>query len=234
MSKSPARSTPPRAKNKPRKSSVPDRFKPNLSVLLRQLQAAYPEALCALRHANAFQLAVATILSAQCTDARVNLVTPALFARFPDATTMANADPAEVAALIRSTGFFNNKTKSLIGFAKALMEQHGGEVPRSMEALNPLLGIGRKTANVILGTSFGIASGVVVDTHVKRISLLLGLTAQTDPEKVERDLAEQLPPAEWIAFSHRLILHGRKICIARRPRCAECPLQNQCRYFQEL
>ncbi|HTL53775.1 MAG TPA: endonuclease III [Planctomycetota bacterium] len=208
-------------------------FSPDVPALLAALKAAYPDPQCALTHANPFQLAVATILSAQCTDARVNMVTPALFKRFPDAAALAAADPEEVSGLIRSTGFYNNKTKSLIGFAKAVMEKFGGEVPRTMEQLNPLPGIGRKTANVILGTSFGIAAGVVVDTHVRRISGLLGLTEQTDPEKIEKELTALLPQEEWIAFSHRLILHGRAICIARRPQCEQCPLQKQCRYFHE-
>ncbi|MGH7143591.1 MAG: endonuclease III [Planctomycetota bacterium] len=210
-----------------------DDFKPDLPRLLAALATAYPQALCALTHRNAFELAVATILSAQCTDARVNMVTPALFRAYPDAAALAQADPAAVADLIRSTGFFNNKTKSLIGFAQALVRDHGGAVPQSMEALQPLPGIGRKTANVILGTSFGIAAGVVVDTHVKRISHRLGLTDETDPEKIERDLMALLPQDIWIDFSHRLIWHGRKICDARKPRCGDCTLRTQCRYFHQ-
>lgn len=223
--------TPQRRTRKPAPKSK-TAFTPDLPKLLAALKTAYPEALCALQHTSPFQLAVATILSAQCTDARVNLVTPALFKRFPDPAALAAADPAEVAALIRSTGFFNNKTKSLIGFAQALMRDHNGAVPNTMAALNPLPGIGRKTANVVLGTAFSIASGVVVDTHVKRISHRLGLTDETDPEKIERDLTKILPQSEWIGFSHRLILHGRAVCDARKPRCTDCPLQSLCRYYR--
>ena len=192
------------------------------------LQTTYPNALCALHHETPFQLLVATILSAQCTDERVNLVTPALFAKYPTAKSLAQADQEELESLIHSTGFFRNKATHLIGMAQAVTEQHQGELPRSLDELVQLPGVGRKTANVVLGTSFGIATGVVVDTHVKRISFLLGLTDELSPERVELDLMRLVPQAEWVNFSHRLIHHGRQICIARRPRCTECPLLPFC------
>jgi len=196
--------------------------------LLKSLAATYPTALCALHHDTPFQLLVATILSAQCTDERVNLVTPALFARFPDAPALAQAQQADVEQLIRSTGFYHAKAKNLIGMARALMEQFAGELPRTLAELVLLPGVGRKTANVLLGTAFGIASGVVVDTHVKRLTQLLGLTSSAQPEKIEQDLIAILPASEWVNFSHRLIHHGRQICIARRPRCQQCPLLKDC------
>lgn len=196
--------------------------------LLKALAAAYPEALCALRHESPFQLLVATILSAQCTDERVNLVTPALFTRYPDARSLAAAKLADVEQLIRSTGFYHAKAVNLIGMANAVMQEHGGELPRTLEELVELPGVGRKTANVLLGTAFGLASGVVVDTHVKRITQLLGLTTATQPEKIEQDLIALLPQSEWILFSHRLIHHGRQICVARRPQCQACPLLKDC------
>ncbi|HEU4588795.1 MAG TPA: endonuclease III [Gemmatimonadales bacterium] len=196
--------------------------------LLRRLKAAYPDATCALDHQNAFQLIVATILSAQCTDARVNLVTPALFARYPDAHALAAARQEDVEELIRSTGFFRNKAKNLIAMAQALVERHGGEVPNTMEALHVLPGVGRKTANVVLGNAFGINEGVTVDTHVARLSQLLGLTSNDDPVKIERDLMPLFPQADWALLSHLLIFHGRQVCIARRPRCATCVLVDLC------
>ena len=192
------------------------------------LKAAYPIAHCALDHESPFQLLVATILSAQCTDERVNMVTPALFAKYPTPNALAKGNQAELEEVIRSTGFFRNKATNLIGMAKSVVETHRGELPRTLGELVQLPGVGRKTANVLLGTAFGIASGVVVDTHVKRISNLLGLTASDNAEQIERDLMELLPPEEWINFSHRLIHHGRRICIARRPKCAECPLLSIC------
>jgi endonuclease III len=195
-----------------------------------RLAGEYPgdcRSLCALVHGNAFQLAVATILSAQTTDERVNQVTPALFAHFPTPEAMAAADPAEVEALIRSTGFFRNKTRSLLGMATALVERFGGEVPTALADLVTLPGVGRKTANVIRSVGFGLP-GLPVDTHVGRVSRRLGLTAETDPVKVERDLCAFLPPAEWGAFSLRMILHGRQVCVARKPRCAQCVLADFC------
>jgi endonuclease-3 len=194
----------------------------------RRLIAAYPGAHCALDHRNAFELAVATILSAQCTDKRVNLVTPELFRRWPDAGALATAKREEIEAVIRSTGFFRNKAKSLAGLAEALLERHGGEVPDSMDALVKLPGVGRKTANVILGNAFGYNEGIVVDTHVQRLAGRLGLTRQTDPVKVERALMPLFPRKSWTMLSHLLISHGRAVCVARRPRCNACTLSDIC------
>ena len=192
------------------------------------LASAYPDAACELDFADPYQLLVATILSAQCTDARVNTVTPALFARFPDARSLAAVAPDELEALIRPTGFFRNKAKSLLGMARAVVERHGGEVPAAMDGLTRLPGVGRKTANVVLGTAFGIASGVVVDTHVARLARRLGLTTEEDPDKIERDLTKLVPPEAWVALGHRLILHGRRVCHARKPACDGCPLARLC------
>ena len=194
----------------------------------RRLAEEYPEAVCELDHRNAFELLCATILSAQCTDARVNLVTPVLFRRFPDPESLAVARPEEVEDIIRSTGFFRNKTKSLIGMANAVVQRHGGRIPDSMEALRVLPGVGRKTANVILGNAFGINEGVTVDTHVARISGLLRLTRNTEPERIERDLMELFPRRDWALLSHLLIFHGRRTCIARRPKCGECVIADLC------
>jgi endonuclease III len=196
--------------------------------IIARLKRAYPDATCALHHDSALQLAVATILSAQCTDARVNLVTPHLFAKYRTAADYAAADPRVLEKEIQSTGFFRNKTKSIVGMAQALVERHGGEVPQTMDELTDLPGIGRKTANVILGTWFRKNEGVVVDTHVQRLTRLLGLTKQTDPVKIEQELMEIVPREDWTWFSHTLILHGRAICIARRPQCAECVLNQLC------
>lgn len=201
---------------------------PPTRKLLTLLTKAYPEAHCALEHTSPFQLLVATILSAQCTDARVNMVTPALFRRYPGPKELSEARVKDVEALIRSTGFYHAKATNLIAMAKALMQRHQGEIPTSLDALVELPGVGRKTANVLLGTAFGIASGVVVDTHVARISRLLGLTVATQPERIEQDLMRLLPRKEWVAFSHRLIHHGRQVCVARRPRCRDCPLLAVC------
>ncbi|MEX0585344.1 MAG: endonuclease III [Pirellulales bacterium] len=198
-------------------------------TIVQRLRAAYGDAECALLHENPFQLVSATILSAQCTDERVNMVTPALFRKFRTPEQLAKAAPAEVERIVQSTGFFRSKTKSLIGMARGLMERHDGQVPQTLEELVALPGVGRKTANVVLGTAFGIPSGVVVDTHVTRISRLLGLTTANTAEKIEQDLIRLVPQAEWINFSHRLIHHGRRICIARRPKCTECPLLAVCR-----
>ncbi len=197
-------------------------------AVLRHLKKAYPDAHCALDHRTPFELLVATILSAQCTDVRVNLTTPALFSRYPTPRDLAGADPGELEALIRPTGFFRMKARNLIGMATALVETHGGEVPRTMEALRDLPGVGRKTANVILGNAFGMNEGITVDTHVGRIARLLELTRATDPEQVERDLMVLIPRGEWTLVSHLLISHGRAVCIARRPRCDDCVLRSVC------
>lgn len=196
--------------------------------LLRRLAAEYPDAHCELRHRDPYQLLVATILSAQCTDARVNQVTPALFQRFPDAHALATADEAELQEMIRSTGFFRNKAKSLLGMARALVADHRGRVPPSMDALRVLPGVGRKTANVVLGNAFGIADGITVDTHVTRLAGLLGLTEAEDPLTIERDLMALVPREQWTILSHWLIWHGRRVCVARRPRCAACVLHDLC------
>jgi endonuclease III len=192
------------------------------------LKRAYPEATCALIHSNPYQLLVATILSAQCTDARVNMVTPELFRRFPDPPHLAKAEPAELEDLIRSTGFFRAKSRSLLAMAQQVVERHDGAIPRDLEALTALSGVGRKTANVVLGTAFGIASGIVVDTHVKRLARRLGLTSQVAPERIERELMEVIPRRQWVDLSHRLIQHGRRVCLARRPRCETCSLRSIC------
>lgn len=196
--------------------------------VVEELKRAYPEATCALVHDGPFQLLVATILSAQCTDARVNLVTPELFRRFPDAGALAEADRGEVEEVIRSTGFFRAKAKNLQGMAAALQAEYGGEVPRDLDALTALPGVGRKTANVVLGTAFGLATGVVVDTHVKRLAYRLGLTTRKDPVQVERDLMAIVPRDEWVDLSHRLIQLGRRVCLARKPRCSTCPMAAFC------
>jgi endonuclease-3 len=196
--------------------------------IVARLEREYPDATCALRHSSALELVVATILSAQCTDARVNMVTPVLFAKYRTARDYAAADPQVLEREIQSTGFFRNKTKSIIGMAQALVERHGGEVPDTMEALTELPGVGRKTANVILGTWFKKNEGVVVDTHVQRLSRLLKLTKHDDPVKIERDLMELLPRDKWTWWSHTLIQHGRQVCIARRPKCEECVVNRLC------
>ncbi len=192
------------------------------------LTAEYPDAHCALIHANAYQLGVATILSAQTTDERVNMVTPGLFERYATPADLADARPEDVEGIIRSTGFFRNKTKNIIGFAQGVTDRHGGDVPRTMEELTALPGVGRKTANVILGNAFGIDEGVVVDTHVKRLSTLFVFTKEKTPEKVERDLMGLVPESRWTLLSHLLIFHGRQVCIARRPRCEACAMAHLC------
>ncbi|MGN6393537.1 MAG: endonuclease III [Gemmatimonadales bacterium] len=196
--------------------------------ILTRLRAAYPDAHCALDYRDAYQLLAATILSAQCTDARVNMVTPVLFAKYPTPASLARAKPAAVEEIIKSTGFFRNKTRSLIGMAQGLVAEYGGEVPRTMEQLRQLPGVGRKTANVVLGNAFGINEGITVDTHVARLSQRLGLTRDDDPVKIEQDLMPLFPREHWGLLSHLLIFHGRQICIARRPRCAECVLSDLC------
>lgn len=193
-----------------------------------RLRAEYPDARCALDHRDAFELLAATILSAQCTDVRVNLVTPALFARYPDAAALAAADRGDVERLIRSTGFFRAKAKALVGMARALVDRHGGAVPRTLAELVPLPGVGRKTANVVLGVAFGAPEGVVVDTHVQRLSQRLGLSRHSEPVEIERDLMRLYPQALWDPLSHTLIFHGRRVCTARKPACAACPASQLC------
>jgi endonuclease-3 len=199
-----------------------------IKKILVILDQMYPGVTCALRHSNAWELLVATILSAQCTDKRVNMVTPGLFRKYPTIQDFASTRQEELAQDIRSTGFFNNKAKSVIGAARKILSDFGGEVPQDITQLLTVPGAARKTANVVLGTAFGIASGVVVDTHVQRISRRLDLTKETDPGKIEKDLMKILPKEKWILFSHQIIHHGRALCIARNPRCAECRLEPLC------
>lgn len=196
--------------------------------VLRRLKKAYPGANCALEHRTPFELLVATILSAQCTDVRVNMVTPALFAKYPTPRSLAEADQADIEELIRSTGFFRNKAKNLIGLAQGLVERFGGQVPRTMDELLTLPGVARKTANCVLSNAFGLAEGVVVDTHVLRLARLLGLTRSAAPARVEEDLCRRFPREAWALLSHLLIWHGRRTCIANRPRCGECALAPRC------
>jgi len=200
----------------------------HVAEILAGLDAAYPAASCELRHDNPFQLLIATILSAQCTDVRVNAVTKTLFAKYRTPEDFAYAHPAEIEQEVRSTGFFRNKAKSIIGASKAIVEQFGGRVPRTMEEILTLPGVARKTGNVVLGTAYGIASGVVVDTHVIRISQRLGLSKHEDPKKIEQDLMGLLPREKWILFSHQIIWHGRRVCYARKPNCRECNLEALC------
>ena len=202
--------------------------KARVEAILQTLDGIYPDVTCALTHSNAWELLVATILSAQCTDERVNKVTPGLFAKYPAIEDFANVSHAELASDIRSTGFFNNKAKSVIGAAQTILKDFGGEVPRNMEDLLTVPGAARKTANVVLGTAFGIASGVVVDTHVQRIANRLDLTKEQDPVRIEKDLIKLLPQDRWIQFSHQIIHFGRQICVARKPKCADCPLEPIC------
>jgi len=196
--------------------------------ILQKLDEAYPNVTCALAHETAFQLLISTILSAQCTDERVNLVTKTLFVKYRTPKDFAYANPAELEKEIRPTGFFRNKTKSIMGASKKMVEEFGGEVPRTMDELLTLPGVARKTANVVLGTAYGIAVGVVVDTHVIRLSNRLDLTRNSDPKKIEQDLMQVIPREKWILFSHQLIWHGRKVCQARKPKCAECNLEAIC------
>jgi endonuclease-3 len=199
-----------------------------IAELLRRLEAAYPNAECALHHRNAWELLVATILSAQCTDVRVNMVTPELFRKFPTPKAMAEASLPALEEEIRSTGFYHNKAKSISGAAKQLVERFGGKVPKTMAELLTLPGVARKTGNVVLGVAFGLAEGVVVDTHVLRISRRLDLTKAEEPKKVEKDLMGIIPRDHWIQFSHEVIHHGRQVCIARKPRCIDCPVETLC------
>ncbi len=216
------------------KRSAPNRPKTEaarrarIAEIIKILDRTYPNATTALNWRTPWELLVATILSAQCTDKRVNEVTPALFAKYPTIADFAHANQEELANDIRSTGFFNNKARSVIGAARKLLADFNGEVPRDMEAMLTIPGAARKTANVVLGTAYGVPSGVVVDTHVQRVALRLDLTTNTDPVKIERDLMQEIPTERWILFSHQLILHGRALCVARKPRCAECPLDPLC------
>jgi endonuclease-3 len=214
------------ARRKPREGVTAR--KARAAEILRRLKALYPDADCALVHRDALELVVATVLSAQCTDARVNLVTPALFARCPTAADYAAIPIAELEELIRSTGFFRNKAKSLRGLGAALVERHGGRVPDTMDELVRLPGVGRKTANVVLGNAFGKNEGIVVDTHVGRLAKRLGFTSAADPVRVERDLVPLFPREDWALLAHLLIAHGRAICVARKPRCAACALSELC------
>jgi len=201
---------------------------PRCRTILRRLRAVYPDAHCALHHRNPLQLLVATILSAQCTDARVNIVTPALFKKYRTAADFAAAPPAELEAMIRSTGFFRNKARSIRNCCQGIVDSHGGCVPDTLDELIQLDGIGRKTANVVLGVAYGKAEGIVVDTHVSRLSRRMGLTRQTTPEKIEHALMKVVPREDWIDFSHLLIWHGRKRCMARNPDCIHCEIADVC------
>jgi endonuclease-3 len=202
--------------------------KARVAEILRRLDLMYPGATCALHHSNPWELLVATILSAQCTDKRVNEVTPGLFAKYPTPRDFAAVRPEVLAEDIRSTGFFNNKAKSIVGAAKRVVTDFGGQVPRTIEEMLTVPGAARKTANVVLGTAYGIASGVVVDTHVQRIAARLDLTKHTEPVKIEQDLMKVIPQDRWILFSHQIILHGRALCVARNPKCAPCLLNDVC------
>ena len=217
------------ARSKRPKSTVKQGTDPaRVRAILQKLDEAYPAATCALKHENPFQLLISTILSAQCTDERVNQVTATLFPKYPNPKTFAYANPAELEKEIRPTGFFRNKTKSIIGASKKIVEDFRGEVPKSMDELLTLPGVARKTANVVLGTAFGIAAGVVVDTHVQRVAGRLDLTRNGEPKKIEQDLRQVIPQEKWILFSHQLIWHGRRVCQARKPRCIECNLERIC------
>jgi endonuclease-3 len=217
--------TPKRAKTKSKTGyTSPDR----VGKIFAALDQLFPQAQCALRHDNAFQLLVATILSAQCTDERVNKVTPELFRKFPSARDFAALKQEVLEREIRSTGFFRNKAKNIIGAAKKIVQDFGGQVPRTMDEMLTLPGVARKTANVVLGTAFGLPTGVVVDTHVFRIAGRLKLSEERTPEKVEQDLVKLVPQERWITFGHQVIWFGRKICVARKPLCAECPLKSLC------
>lgn len=199
-----------------------------VAAILAKLDEAYPDATCELKYGNAFQLLIATILSAQCTDVRVNQVTQELFKKYKTPADFAYANPAELETEIRPTGFFRNKTKSIIGASKGILDKFAGEVPRTMDEILTLPGVARKTGNVVLGTAFGITSGVVVDTHVMRLSQRLDLTRHQDPKKIEQDLMSVIPQNKWIIFSHQLIWHGRRVCVARKPKCIDCNLEPLC------
>jgi len=226
-------------KRKPAKKAVPRKARrarakaarpepKRVAAILAKLDEAYPAAECELKHENAFQLLISTILSAQCTDVRVNQVTQALYKKYPSPQAFAYANPRELEQEIRPTGFFRNKTKSVMGASKAIAEKFAGQVPRTMEEMLTLPGVARKTANVVLGTAYGIPSGIVVDTHVLRLAKRLDLSRNTDPKNVEQDLLKTIPQEKWIKFSHQLIWHGRRVCQARKPRCVECNLERLC------
>jgi endonuclease III len=219
-----AAKAPPKKAGKPQLKTSPGR----IAKIIAGLQKAYPGATCALVHSNPWELLVATILSAQCTDVRVNMVTPTLFRQFPTPAAMAKASLPEIEELIRTTGFYHNKAKSISGAAKGVVERFGGKVPQTMDELLTLPGVARKTGNVVLGVAYKIAEGIVVDTHVLRLSRRLELTLNSEPKKVEQDLVKIIPKDHWIAFSHELILHGRAICIARKPRCIDCTIEKEC------
>lgn len=208
--------------------SVARKQKSDPKKIISILKKTYPDAQCALDFKSPLQLLIATILAAQCTDERVNQVTPELFKKYSSAGAFVNADMEELQQEIRSTGFFRQKAKSIVSACSELEEKHGGEVPRDMDALVELPGIGRKTANVVLGTAYGIPSGIVVDTHVKRLAYRMGLSDQKDPDRIERDLMQVVPKSQWIDFAHRMTEHGRKVCVARKPRCEVCPLERVC------
>jgi endonuclease-3 len=222
--KKPSAMTPKRARARPGRNAVG----PHATEIFTRLKRAYPDAHCELDYETPLQLLIASILSAQCTDKRVNMVTPLLFRTFPTAASLADAPPERLEEIIKSTGFFRNKTKSLIGLGKALVERHDGEVPDTMAALVKLPGVGRKTANVVLGNAFKRSEGVVVDTHIGRLSLRLGLTKETDPVKVEQDLLPLFPADDWALLAHVLIFHGRRVCFARSPDCEVCVLNDIC------
>jgi len=218
------------AKSSKTRGGTPDPTNPKrVSAILQKLDEAYPDATCELKHANPFQLLISTILSAQCTDVRVNQVTETLYKKYSGPESFAYANPSELEQEIRPTGFFRNKTKSVMGASKAVVDKFGGEVPRTMEEILTLPGVARKTGNVVLGTAYGIASGVVVDTHVQRLSNRLELTTNQEPKKIEQDLMKVIPQNKWIQFSHQLIWHGRRVCIARKPKCAICNLERICK-----
>src|ERR1700690_529098 len=225
--KTPKADLPP--KGKARNSSLGRGTNPaRVQAILKRLDEAYPEVTCALVHENPFQLLISTILSAQCTDVRVNEVTAKLYPKYPTPEAFAYATPSELEKDIRPTGFFRNKTKSMMGASRKIIEDFQGRVPKTMEELLSLPGVARKTANVVLGTAYGVAAGVVVDTHVRRVSGRLDLTRNTDPKKIEQDLMKVIPRDRWILFSHQLIWHGRRVCQARKPKCIECNLEPLC------
>ncbi len=221
-------SAPAKSKSVRRATAGDGEKKAQAARVVRRLKADYPAATCALENETPFELLVATILSAQCTDVRVNMVTPEVFRRWPTAAEMARAPIKSLEKVIQSTGFFRNKAKNIKAASQALLERYNGQVPRDMEAMVSLPGVGRKTANVVLGTAYGMATGVVVDTHVTRVCRRLGLTKHSDPVKIEQDLMQVLPQSEWVDFAHRMIHHGRQICAARKPKCPECSMNPFC------
>jgi endonuclease-3 len=241
LAKKPAKKAAKKRAPRPRKPAAPRVVKPlspdeqaRVTTILGELARLYPDATCELDHANPFQLLAATILSAQCTDERVNMVTPELFRRWPDARALGKAKRSQVESVIKTTGFFRNKAKSLIGMSRKLVTDHDGEVPRTMEQMIQLPGVARKTANVVLGTAYGLATGVVVDTHVQRLTQLLKLTRHSEPKDIEPDLMAYIPQEQWVIFAHRLIWHGRRVCNARKPDCTRCPLPCPSRGAPEL